>query len=335
MKILIAGALDPHENQEEKRLCEAVSAWYKKQGHTTDICYLPFKMDYHGIHEQIMAYRLLTTYPEAEMLVTVGYPAFALKHPNKHVLLLNFLPGFHTNYNTEYGFMESWYHVSKDQRIRGNLLRVEKTCLEEAKSIHCASRYLAEEVASLGCETGVFRPAYMLPQKGNTNAERNAYLVQSCLAPMDRIDLLLEAVKASNVKLCIFVPSAEDCYIEAVKARAARFSVSDCVQIARSEISISDLKAHRGVICLRRGSGSVPSWVFLAAEAGIPCVVPSDGGALCERQDDGAVVVVEPKSEAIANVLEKLNGRKKAQPSTESDLPVETTDLLGKWGGVE
>ena len=279
--------------------------------HTTDICYLPFKIDYHGIHEQILAYRLLTTYPEAEMLVTVGYPAFALKHPNKHVLLLNFLPEFHANYNTEYGFMESWYRAGKDQRIRANLLRVENICLKEAKSIHCASRYLAEDVASLGCETDVFRPAYMLPEAENANAERKVYLVQSCLAPMDRLDLLLEAVKASDIKLRIFIPSAEECYFEAVKARIARFSITDRVQIVRSEISISDLKACRGLVCLRRGSGSVPSWVSRAAEARIPCVVPTDGGALCEGRDGEAIVVVEPKSETIANTLKKLTGRKR------------------------
>lgn len=331
MKILIAGALDPHENHDEKCLCEAISDWYTKNGHTTDICYLPFKMDYHGIHEQILAYRLITTYPESEMLITVGYPAFALKHPRKHVMLLNFLPEFHVNYNTEYGYMEQWYRIPKDQKMRQNLFHIENICLNEAESINCASTFLCDEVNSLGCRSGIFENINSLTEKDSCETTPHEYIIQSCLAPMDRLDLLLETIKNTKVKLRIFIPSAEECYIKAVKTRAARFSMSDRVHISQTEIGINDLKVCRGVVCLRRGSDYVPSWYGKAVESQIPTITLTDCGALCELYQSEYTTIVEPKADVIANAFLKHKSKKKLQVSARNELSPETITLLERW----
>ena len=132
MNILIVGALDPFDNFKEKELCKAISVYYCKRGHKTDICYLPFKTDFHDIHRQILAYRLLTVFPMADLLITVGYPAFALQHPNKYTFLYELLPEFHTQYNTEYGYKELYYRVAKACRRQRRFMR---------PAIHCCTRF--------------------------------------------------------------------------------------------------------------------------------------------------------------------------------------------------
>lgn len=331
MKILIVGALDPHDNHDEKMLCETVSSWYTNHGHTTDICYLPFKMDYYGVHEQILAYRMLTTFPEAEMLVSVGYPAFALKHPNKHVLLMSFLPEFHCNYNTEYGFMEQWYKAEKDLRFRQNLLNVEKRCLSESKTIHCSSSVLADEITSLGCESSVFQFCAQLPNREGSEVEQDEIITQTCLMPMDRIDMLLEAVKDNNVKLRLFIPSAEECYLEAVRLRAKRYSISDRVRITKTEIGLDDLKQCKGTICLRRGAGSMPSWVQHAVLNEVPSIVASDCGALYEAHSVHETIKTEPKIEAVAKCLKAIQMDKRERVFIEQPFPLETAKILESW----
>ncbi len=330
MKILIAGALDPYANREEKCLCNDIAEYYKQLGHTTDICYLPFKMDYHGLQEQILAYRLITTYPESDMLITVGYPAFALKHPNKHAFLVEFLPEFHSNYNTEYGFMELWYRAQKDQKLQKNLLTTENICLSECKTVFCASDFLAEEISKLGINSERYDYSALLGKDtdGNTT-DSDEYVIESCLEPMDRIDIVLKGFQEAknDIKMAIYVPDAEECYIAAVNARIHRLCLTNRVRIVHGSITEKDLTSSRGAICLRRFAGHIPAFIMHAAAMKISCIVPKDGGSLNEFPQDDYIQVIEPTPAMIASALSISKRRKTETSIKEAISPKMKADL--------
>lgn len=327
MNILIAGALDPFNNKEEKVFAEFVSDYYTEKGHTTDICYLPFKPDYHGVHEQILAYRLLTTYPAADLLITIGYPAFALKHPRKYSFLFEFLPEFHSQYNTEFGFNDLYYRIEKDQRKVANLHRTEKICLNETKGIYCASEVLKKILGDMQCIANTFSFAASLP--GQMHSESNgAWLVESTVEPMDRLDIILESFsKAKNEKLIVFIPTADPAYIKAVDARVKRYNLSDQIIVIEDYINTGDLKACRGVVCMRHESGHTPSYVQWAKVMNVPCIISKDGGALHEIADGKNVFEVKPDALSVAEVLNNAN--------TYSENNIETFSEISNQGLID
>ncbi len=303
MNILIAGALDPFAYSNEKSLSTFIADYYKKEGHSVDVCYLPFKMDYQGIHEQILAYRLLTTYPAADLLIAVGYPAFALKHPQKYTFLFELLPEFHSQYNTEYGFKDQYYRIEQDQKKVANLVRTEKICLHESKEIFCSSETLKKDLLNIGCSATVFSYVSMLLGTGHKEAQ-GSWLVESVIEPMDRLDIILDAfvtVPAEN--LYIFIPEADPAYLNAVEARIKRLKLTEHVFVIRDEINKEDLLSCKGVICLRHMSGYCPSYILHAAFSQVPCIVAKDGGALCEISAKQTVVEVKPTVESLSGAI--------------------------------
>lgn len=309
MNILIVGALDPFDNYKEKELCKAISAHYRETGHKTDICYLPFKTDFHDIHRQMLAYRLLTVFPASDLLITVGYPAFAVHHPNKFAFLFELLPEFHTQYNTEYGYKPLYYRADKDQRYLNSILEMEKVCLQETKGVYAASDSLRNTLQPFGCAAERFSFAAPLSNDDATECCHNAVLIESYLEPMDRLDILLDAMTMlkGEHNLQIYVPTADAFYLKAVQERIGRLQLDDTVTVIEGRISHNDVKNCRGVVCLRRSSGYIPFYMAHAYAMGVPSVVCADGGALCELEPKFQHhFTSQPTPQALAVSLKKI-----------------------------
>ena len=331
MNILIVGALDPFDNFKEKELCKAISVYYCKRGHKTDICYLPFKTDFHDIHRQILAYRLLTVFPMADLLITVGYPAFALQHPNKYTFLYELLPEFHTQYNTEYGYKELYYRVAKDQRYLNSILQTEKVCLQETKAIYAASDSLLHTLQQFGCTAERF--SFVAPLSDDDTADicQNALLVESYLEPMDRLDILLNAMALleRDHKLQIYVPTADSFYLKAVHERIGRLQLQNSVTVTERRISYKALKNFRGVVCLRRSSGYIPSYIAHAYAIGVPGVICADCGALCElEQKTQWHFTPHPTPQALAVSLKKMLKSSNLRSDVPFALPNDISHIL-------
>lgn len=316
MRILIAGALDSYNHFNEESLCEAIAAYYKKQGHMVDLFYLPFKPDFHGIHEQILAYRLLTIITVCDLLLTVGYPAFALQHANKYSFLFEFLPEFHALLNTNYGYIVQRSDFDKDQRLVNSIHRTESVCLKEAKGIYCASQSLCEDIKTFtSLDAKPFSFFANLPRSVISEECKSAWIVESCLEPADRIDLLLSAfaVRKDVNRLTICVPEADSFHLKALHERIHRLTLSNNVSVVQGAVTMDALEGCIGAVCLRCGSGYVPAYMEYARARGLHCLVMQDGGALREwaRESTSVDIVAEGVDEISRCIITQ---KTKAQP---------------------
>jgi glycosyltransferase involved in cell wall biosynthesis len=308
-RILIAGCVSVFTGREELHLTQVVAQAVKKLGHQVDMFMLPFVNNPLLIPEQMMSLRLLDVEGSCDLLLTVGYPAFALKHRHKRALLFSLSSSLHEHFGTEYGVLSTPQY----QRIREAVHVAERKCLMEAERILCASNALANQIQA----------QYHLPAKAlifDTNLhdvnqtdlfKDGAWVVcESTLEPPDRIDLLLKAVTHAKEswQLMIFVPSASDVYKEALHQRIERLGLKDRVVLKDSALSLQDgVQKAKVFVALPFTMTRIPEGLLKAIKCHIPVVTASDSGAVLEvTQNEMNGLVVEPSASEIACALDLL-----------------------------
>jgi glycosyltransferase involved in cell wall biosynthesis len=309
MRVLIAGACSPFSGREEIHWTAALTESLKNKGVDVDSFLLPFVNNPLLISEQMMSLRLLDVEGSCDLLLTVGYPAFVLKHRHKRALLLSLSSSLHEHFGTEYGVLSTPQY----QRIRDAVYAAERRCLMEAERILCASETLVTQI-----QTQYDLPAKALIFGSNLNHphlegffEEGIWVVcESTLEPADRVDLLLKAVTHANEQwqLMIFVPSASEVYKEALHKRIERLGLRDHVLVKDSSLSLQDgSKKAKVFVALPFTTTRIPESLLLAIKSHIPVVTAADCGAVLEvTQNERNGLVVEPSVSEIARALDLL-----------------------------
>jgi glycosyltransferase involved in cell wall biosynthesis len=308
-RILIAGCVSVFTGREELHLTQVLSEAIRRLGHQVDMFMLPVVNNPLLIPEQMMSLRLLDVKSSSDILLTVGYPAFALKHPHKRVLLFSLSSSLHEHFGTEYGVLSTPQY----RRIRAAVYAAEQKCLMEAERVLCASEALAAQIQA----------QYHLPAKAvmfNSNLnhsspagffEEGTWVVcESTLEPSDRMDLLLNAVTHAREQwqLMIFVPSASDVYKEALHQRIEQLGLKKHVVVKNSALSLQDGAQQAKVFAaLPFTTTRIPEGLLQAIKCHIPVVTASDCGAVLEvTQNERNGLVVEPSASEIARAMDLL-----------------------------
>ena len=308
-RILIAGCVSVFTGREEMHVTQVISQELKKLGHQVDLFMLPFVNNPLLIPEQMMSLRLLDVESSCDLLLTIGYPAFAFRHRHKRVLLFSLASSLHEHFGTEYGVLSTpQYH-----HIRDAVYRAERKCLIEAERILCASETLTAQI-----QTQYHLPAKALrfdsdvhgTKQANVLEEGTWVVCESTLEPPDRIDLLLNAVTHSRElwQLMIFVPSASDVYRQALDQRIERLGLKERVLVKDMALPLQDgaIKAL-GFISLSYKTTRIPEGLWRAIKSQIPVVTLTDAGATLEvTQNERNGLVVEPSAKEIAHALDLL-----------------------------
>ena len=203
MNILIAASINEYSSIEEKELTTALTAELKKLGHKVDWFFLPFNPDPITVLDQILYYQMLDM-SAAELLITIGYPAFALQHPNKIVYLFETMPSLHEYWDTEYGIFESYQY----SQVLINLNEIENKFLSSAKKVFCNSKLLADDLKKRYNFTSdvLYLPKFENEVKNRAN---NRFITESCLLQNSRYIELLENIRGiDDLNLDIYVPEA-------------------------------------------------------------------------------------------------------------------------------
>jgi glycosyltransferase involved in cell wall biosynthesis len=308
-RILIAGCVSVFTGREELHLTQTISQGIKKLGYQVDMFMLPFVNNPLLIPEQMMSLRLLDVESSCDLLLTVGYPAFALKHRHKRVLLFSLSSSLHEHFGAEYGVISTPQY----QRIRDAVYAAERKCLMEAERVLCASEALAAQIQA----------QYHLPVKAvmfdrNLNhthpldffEEGTWVICESTLEPSDRIGLLLSAIMHANEhwQLMIFVPSASDVYREALHQQIERLGLKERVLVKDSALSVHEgSKKAQVFVALPVKTTRIPESLWQAIKSRIPVVTATDCGAVLEvTQNERNGLVVEPSAREIARALDLL-----------------------------
>ena len=308
MRVMIAASVSPFSGREEMHWAQTIARGLSDKKTEVDLFMLPIVHNPLLLPEQMTALRFLDVKDRSDLLLTIGFPAFVLKHAKKRVLLFSLASSLHEHFDTEYGILATPQY----QRIRGAVLNAEKKCLLEAERILCASKTLA---AKINADLNIISTSLLLGDSLENREighlpDKGPWIVcESMLEPSERADLLLSAVSCSvqNWRLLICVPSASDVYRQAIENRIEHLGVKERVLVTESSLTSGVLKESSGYIVLHFASIRIPESALRAVKSLIPMVTASDCGALLEIIiHDTNGLVVEPTAGKIAQALDKV-----------------------------
>ena len=308
MRVMVAASVSPFSCREEMHWAEAIARGLSDKRIEVDLFMLPVVHNPLLIPEQMTALRLLDVQDRCDLLLTVGFPAFVLKHANKRVLLFSLAPGLHEHFDTEFGVLATPQY----QRTRRAVQDAERNCLQDAERIVCASKTLAAQLArdlNITSSSLILGDCHEIQETVQPLDNGPWVVCESMLEPAERMDLLLNAVGRSslNWRLLICVPSASDVYRQAVENRIKRLGLEGRVVLYKGPLTTSVLTELSGYIALHFASTRVPESAARAVKTQVPIVTASDCGALLEVVDHNTNgLVAEPTAEKIALAVEKL-----------------------------
>lgn len=335
MRILVACSMFSFSSREEIQWFQKITTVLRKQNHEVDTFLLPVVDNPLLLPEQLLATRLLNIENSCDLLITIGYPAFALIHPRKSALLFSLVSSLHECFNTEYGILATPQYY----RIRNAVINAERNCLSEAVRIICASNTLASKIK----DDYKLKPVTLLLgdisekilKKKESHKGELWVVCETNLEPLNRIDLLLDSVAQSNGqwKLKIFVPSASSVYRNALQERIKRLRIKEKVMIINEALSENALTTSSALISLNYMAMRIPGAVFRAIKASVPVLTLTDSGALLEVVIDKETgFVVAPSVQKISQTLDQITTAPHfcMKPSSKLQQTLENSVDVGK-----
>lgn len=144
MNIMIAASVNVTGNEEGKMLKNKLVPLLKEKGHIVDDFSLPYSEELDTLSDQIYAMRMIDT-SECDALITLGFPACMLEHPNKYVFLFATHP-----FIVEIGGVndDNILNEQNDLKIKKAILNSQNSILQNAKEILCDSALLKDNLES-------------------------------------------------------------------------------------------------------------------------------------------------------------------------------------------
>lgn len=293
MKILIAGSINEYSSHEEEAIALLLAAEFKAKGHIVDSFLLPYKPDPLIIPDQLLAISMLDV-SAAELLITVGYPACTLTHPNKIIYLLETAPMLHEYWDSEYGVLGSRQYSD----ILITLNNIEKRCFTEAKKVFCNSELLSKDlhtrygINSERLEFPVLEPKFTASTESMYD---DYYLVESCLLQNSRVFEFTELLKGkSSVKICIFVPEADPVYFESLKRIIRSLAMDSVISVFDGQPSDNAIKKAKAYLHFPYESRRADNILKRCVCLGTSVIVAKDSGYGAELADKtGGVIAVD------------------------------------------
>ncbi|HOO61612.1 MAG TPA: hypothetical protein PKV44_04205 [Bacillota bacterium] len=286
MKVVIAVAKSANNGESEVKLAINIANIAKTKDILCEVIYLPYYDDYCAILDQIMAYRLIPQINDADLLITIGYPAFALQHPNKISFLYSLAKSHHDQWDTDYGKLCQFFSRSRDEQERAVICQCEKKILEESKRIFVATEYLRLQLAhdlGLSSEVADMTAEYdMILPKSKTQAKAE-FITATTYHPYERVALLLEALSKTQhpAKLYVISYPGEDMYRKALISRIERLSLSDRVIIGEP-LSAHNLLQYGAWVTAERTATEYRPEMRLFAKKNKCVMAMTDSGAYTE-----------------------------------------------------
>lgn len=312
MKILVAGSVNEYSCYEEEQLVKSVAKELKNAGHKVDDFILPYKPDALSLPDQALAYRLVDT-SEAELLITIGYPACFMNHPNKICYLMETAPMLHEYWDTEYGVLGNYQY----SQILVTMNNMEKKVLSEAKAVFANSALLSEDIFK---RTGIKAELLLLPllepkEVSGKNGNGRYFVVETNLLQNSRYYEFVEQLSGlDDSEILMYIPNTDLVYSHALEEQIKRLNLNGKIRIINGEPSDSILANSLGYLQFNFNSRRIDNAVNRCMAVGAALILADDCGAALEYASgyDGARIVKFDKMVKFLNGcrLRQCNARK-------------------------
>ena len=276
MKILIAASIQGDGSYEEEELTRLLDQTLRDLGHTVDYFFLPYERNILSLPDQILAYQLLRI-EECDQLITIGYPACMLRHPNKTVYLFQTEPMLAEYWDSAYGVLANYQYSSILLTIR----KIEEETFSQARRVFCGTELLTEDLRTrfgLSYETLLYPP---LPCPSSPcKPEEEPYIAcESALLPWQRWELLRELSRYAPVRL--YVPNAHTVYLESAQRILAREGLEDRIRLMQRRCGREELEGAAMVAVTDYQARRISNLARQAMGLEKPVAAMEDSGALC------------------------------------------------------
>ncbi|KAB8144290.1 glycosyltransferase family 4 protein [Chloroflexia bacterium SDU3-3] len=310
-RILICATQVPFVRGGAELLVEGLRDELRRLGHAVDVVSLPFAWQPHDrIASSALAWRMLdlteVNAQPVDMVICTKFPSYAVRHPNKVVWLVHQHRQAYDWYGTPFS---DFANTPEDRAHRDALLRIDRTCLGEARRRFAISRNVAERLRRF---TGLSAQPLYPPSRYHGRLRPGPYgdyiLSDARLDAAKRLDRLLHALaRTSQPVRCIFASAGPE--RAALERLAADLGLGQRVQFRGfvSDEELIELYAGARAVYYAPFDEDYGYTTVQALAAARPVVTTVDAGGVLEFVRDGVNGYIAPDApEAIAGRLDAL-----------------------------
>jgi glycosyltransferase involved in cell wall biosynthesis len=315
VRIVIASTYVPFIKGGADTMVESLRQALCARGFQTDTVYLPLSSPWPDLAGQTAAFRLLDLTESCgdriDRLITVRYPSYALRHPNKVAWFIHHYREAYDLWGTPWGGIPD---TPKGREFRDALHRSDNQYLGECRKILTNSRIVADRLRRYN---GIEPDAVLYPPLPEGHPFRpgpygDYLLYVSRLTPIKRQTLAIEAMKytRSGVRLVIGGTGEVPDYLEKLRSEVTAAGLGDRVRLPGwvSEERKAELMAGCcGALYLAYQEDSYGYVTLEAFHCAKPVITLTDSGGPLEVIRDGHNgYVAEPDPRALAEAMDRL-----------------------------
>jgi glycosyltransferase involved in cell wall biosynthesis len=312
VRILIASTYVPFIKGGGTKIVEDLRDELVARGFETDTVMIPFYSLWTEVPEQTVGFRLLDLSEAAgnriDRLITIRYPAYALRHPNKVAWFIHHHRSAYDLWNTEMGGMPD---KPVGRHYRDMMRRSDDIYLRECRRIYTNSKVVADRLRQFNKiePADVLYPPLQRDHPFRPGPYGDYIFYASRLTPIKRQTLAIEALRYADPEVRLVIAGTGDMpgYQQTLESLAEELGVAERVQFTGWISEEDKAKWMAGCCAALYLAFDEDSYGYVTLEAfhsAKPVVTLTDSGGPLEVIEDGLNgSVVPPTAQAVGEAM--------------------------------
>lgn len=319
MRIVVASTYVPFIHGGGTMIVESLASELRKHGHEVDIAWLAFSSSWRAIPAQTLGIRCLDLTESGgtpiDRLITIRYPSYALRHPNKVAWFIHHHRGAYDLWGTSYQDVPD---TPEGRAFRDMMRESDTRYLREARYVYTNSQIVANRLRRFN---GIAPDDVLYPPLPDSSLYRpgpyeNFFLYASRLTTIKRQEIAVEAMSLTRSPfrlLLVGAPDAEWCR-ERLETLIEKFGLKDRVVLTgwlseQEKASLTSRALAALYIPFEEDSYGYPT--LEASHCAKAVLTFRDSGGTSEIVRNGLNgYILEPTPAALAQAMEELYARR-------------------------
>jgi glycosyltransferase involved in cell wall biosynthesis len=288
-----------------------LAAAVSERGHEVDTVEIPFLSVWDEMLDQMLAMRLIDVSEDADVLIAIRTPSYALKHPNKRLWFIHHHRGAYDLWGTEWQDIPSTPEgIGVRDAIRGS----DDIYLREAKRVFTNSQIVADRLKKFNDLDGtVLYPPLGHPERFY-HAPAEDFVFYPCRITSHKRQLLaVEAATHLETDMRVVIAGAPDhpAQLEPLQELIREHELEQRVELIPRWISEEEkaelIARSAGVLYIPFDEDSYGYVSLEAFHSHKPVITCRDSGGTLEIIEDGVNgLIAEPDAKSLAGAIDTL-----------------------------
>ena len=321
-RILVLGVKVPFSHGGQDVLVATLVKELQKRGHEADVIALPYNpLPKQNLITQAAMWRALDLEnfcgKEIDLVIATKFPSYYARHPKKSVWLVHQQRSIYELYGSQYSDIGD---DPRDEAMRRMLIDGDLKVLSECSYRSSISKNVADRLLAFnGLNSDVLYPPLPLGDAYRNEKAEPYILSVGRICRIKRLDLMINALALTpGLRLKIVGVADEPEALTYFKNEAAKHGLQSRIDwLGRVDDSdLIDLYARSLAVYYAPFNEDYGYVTLEAMASGRPVITANDSGGTLEfvRHEENGFVVV-PNPEAIADVCNRLNGKREYSQS--------------------